>query len=148
MRSSEPGSRLQRATLWLVIALLALVALMPADRVLVCLCPVDGMELALGRGAQTACHGVEDGADVAPGATELLPAPPPEGLCAHLEIERAPWTPASTSGAEVPVAQGGAAAEPRLRPVPPLGIAALVIAPPDPPPTALPRLRRCTVFLV
>lgn len=148
MRPFESGSRLQRATLWLVIALLALVALMPADRVLVCMCPADGMELALGRGAHTACHGVASGLAGARGGAEVLPALPPEPPCAHLEIERIPCPHASNSAPEVAAVLVDPAAELRRVPALPSGNAILAVSPPDPPPTALPRLRRCTVFLV
>lgn len=139
---------MQRATLWLVIALLALVALLPADRVLVCLCSVDGVELALGRTAHTACHGTDGLLTVAPRGTACTPVDLPQPACAHVEFERAPWAPSAAVACEPPAVHCALAPEPReVDPCPCLR-AAGVVAPPDPPPTALPLLRRCTVFLV
>jgi len=149
MRSLAAGSRLQRATVWLVVALLALVALMPSDRVTVCLCPVDGMELALGRSAETGCHGVDGHAVPGnPAAAQLQPAGEPLLPCSHVALERAPCVLAAAVGAgpyeaaalpvgEDPRARERAGSHRRSQ-----------VAPPDPPPTALPSLRRCTVFLV
>jgi len=148
MRPFEAGSRLQRATMWLVIALLAMVALLPADRVLVCLCPVDGMELALGRTAHTACHGVDGLLAGAPQGAVVTPTEDPLPACAHVELERAPWAPTAAVACEPPASLREVATEPcAVEPFPGARFARVAL-PPDPPPTALPLLRRCTVFLV
>ncbi len=134
--------------MWLVVCLLALLALLPSDRVQLCICPVDGMELALGRTAHTACHEVEGPLAGALRETAHLPPQAPEPECEHLVLDRSPCGP-MVGFVAVGVDQATLAAVEWSGAVPCARRCATgVHEPPDPPPTVLHRLRRCTVFLV